>query len=226
MDQLLSSFKIAIPEGAFKKDPETSVLGKKIITQGMELIYDMGFDGFTFKKLGIHIGSNESSIYRYFENKHKFLLYLSSWYWAWIEYNLVMETHSISDPKEKIIQAVNVLTRNVSNDSSCTHINLVLLHKIMICEFSKSFLTKSVDRENEQGLFVAYKRVHSRLQDFIKESNPDYTFSASLANTILSGALQQFYYKNHFPSLTDCSEKNEPSDYYTNLIHKTLFNES
>ena len=56
----------------------------------------------------------------------------------------------------------------------------------MICEFSKSFLTKSVDQENEQGLFVAYKRVHSRLQDFIKESNPDYTFSASLANTILS----------------------------------------
>ena len=107
MDQLLSSFKIAIPEGAFIKDPETSVLGKNIITQGMELIYDMGFDGFTFKKLGIHIGSNESSIYRYFENKHKFLLYLSSWYWAWIEYNLVMETHSISDPKEKIIQAVN-----------------------------------------------------------------------------------------------------------------------
>ncbi|MDG2414930.1 MAG: TetR/AcrR family transcriptional regulator, partial [Flavobacteriaceae bacterium] len=131
MDQLLSSFKIAIPEGAFIKDPETSVLGKNIITQGMELIYDMGFDGFTFKKLGIHIGSNESSIYRYFENKHKFLLYLSSWYWAWIEYNLVMETHSISDPKEKIIQAVNVLTRKVSNDSSSTHINLILLHKIM-----------------------------------------------------------------------------------------------
>ena len=101
--------------------------------------------------------------------------------------------------------------------------------EIFLCfeeaEWSK-FLTKSVDRENEQGLFVAYKRVHSRLQDFIKESNPDYTFSASLANTILSGALQQFYYKNHFPSLTDCSEKNEPSDYYTNLIHKTLFNES
>ena len=89
MDQLLSSFKIAIPEGAFIKDPETSVLGKKIITQGMDLIYDMGFDGFTFKKLGIHIGSNESSIYRYFENKHKFLLYLSSWYWSWIEYKLV-----------------------------------------------------------------------------------------------------------------------------------------
>lgn len=223
MDQLLSTFKITIPEGVFIKDPETSVLGKNIITQGMELIHEMGFDGFTFKKLGTHIGSNESSIYRYFENKHKFLLYLSSWYWAWVEYNLVMETHSITDPKEKIIQAVTVLTRKVDNDSSNTPINLVLIHKIMISEFSKSFLTKSVDQENEQGLFVAYKRVHSRLQGFIKVANPSYNFSASLANTILAGVLQQYYYKDHFPSLTDCSDINEPSNYYINLIYKTLY---
>jgi len=223
MDQLLSTFKITIPEGVFIKDPETSVLGKNIITQGMELIHEMGFDGFTFKKLGTHIGSNESSIYRYFENKHKFLLYLSSWYWAWVEYNLVMETHSITDPKEKIIQAVTVLTRKVDNDSSNTPINLVLIHKIMISEFSKSFLTKSVDQENEQGLFVAYKRVHSRLQGYIKVANPSYNFSASLANTILAGVLQQYYYKDHFPSLTDCSDINEPCNYYINLIYKTLY---
>jgi len=223
MDQLLSTFKITIPEGVFIKDPETSVLGKNIITQGMELIHEMGFDGFTFKKLGTHIGSNESSIYRYFENKHKFLLYLSSWYWAWVEYNLVMETHSITDPKEKIIQAVTVLTRKVDNDSSNSLINLVLIHKIMISEFSKSFLTKSVDQENEQGLFVAYKRVHSRLQGFIKVANPSYNFSASLANTILAGVLQQYYYKDHFPSLTDCSDINEPCNYYINLIYKTLY---
>ena len=223
MDQLLSTFKITIPEGVFIKDPETSVLGKNIITQGMELIHEMGFDGFTFKKLGTHIGSNESSIYRYFENKHKFLLYLSSWYWAWVEYNLVMETHSITDPKEKIIQAVTMLTRKVDNDSSNTPINLVLIHKIMISEFSKSFLTKSVDQENEQGLFVAYKRVHSRLQGFIKVANPSYNFSASLANTILAGVLQQYYYKDHFPSLTDCSDINEPCNYYINLIYKTLY---
>ena len=223
MDQLLYTFKITIPEGVFIKDPETSVLGKNIITQGMELIHEMGFDGFTFKKLGTHIGSNESSIYRYFENKHKFLLYLSSWYWAWVEYNLVMETHSITDPKEKIIQAVTVLTRKVDNDSSNTPINLVLIHKIMISEFSKSFLTKSVDQENEQGLFVAYKRVHSRLQGFIKVANPSYNFSASLANTILAGVLQQYYYKDHFPSLTDCSDINEPCNYYINLIYKTLY---
>ena len=56
MDQLLSTFKITIHEGVFIKDPETSVLGKNIITQGMELIHEMGFDGFTFKKLGTHIG--------------------------------------------------------------------------------------------------------------------------------------------------------------------------
>ena len=223
MDRLLQSVKIVINDKLYVKDPESSTLGKKIVEDSIIMIHSMGFESFTFKKLGVQIGSNESIIYRYFENKHKFLLYLSSWYWAWVEYNLVMETHSITDPKEKIIQAVTVLTRKVDNDSSNTPINLVLIHKIMISEFSKSFLTKSVDQENEQGLFVAYKRVHSRLQGFIKVANPSYNFSASLANTILAGVLQQYYYKDHFPSLTDCSDINEPCNYYINLIYKTLY---
>jgi AcrR family transcriptional regulator len=222
MNQLLSNFKITIPAGVYIKDPETSILGKKIIEKGVKLINELGFDDFNFKKLGTAIGSNESSIYRYFENKHKFLLYLSSWYWAWIEYQLVIETHAIIDPKEKIIQAVKVITRPVENDSNFTHVNSVLLHKIMIDEFSKSYLTRTVNQENEAGLFVAYKRVHLRLLNFFKSSNTSYLFPASLANTILTGALQQFYFKDHFPTLTDCNENVSPSDFFINLINKTF----
>ena len=59
---------------------------------------EIGFENFTFKKLGEQIGSNESSIYRYFESKHKLMLYLSSWYWAWIEYRLVFATNNINNP--------------------------------------------------------------------------------------------------------------------------------
>ena len=92
MHNLLSNIKISVPENIYIKDPESSELGKRIVKHSILLINDIGFDAFTFKKLGKLIGSNESSIYRYFENKHKLLLYLSSWYWAWIEYQLVMET--------------------------------------------------------------------------------------------------------------------------------------
>ena len=106
MKNLLSNIKIVVPEKIYIKDPETSNLGKRIIQHSIELIDEIGFDNFTFKKLGNRINSNESSIYRYFESKHKLLLYLSSWYWAWIEYQLVFETHSISNGTEKLEKAL------------------------------------------------------------------------------------------------------------------------
>ena len=223
MDLLLSSFKISIPEGVYIKDPETSVLGKKIIDKGIFLIHELGFDNFTFKKLGNVIGSNESSIYRYFESKHRLLLYLSSWYWAWIEYQLVLETHSITGAKDKIIQAVKVVSRPVENDSNYTHINIIVLNKIMIEESLKSFLTRAVEQENEAGLFIAYKRVHLRIQNLFKAANPTYPFKASLASTLLLGSLQQFYYKSHMPALTSCNNSVSPEDFYLHLIKKHLY---
>ena len=66
----------------------------------------------------MQIGSNESSIYRYFENKHKLLLYLASWYWGWLEYQLVFATHSITDPKEKLDKAIEILGIEMKTDPS------------------------------------------------------------------------------------------------------------
>ena len=85
MQDLLANIKIQVNPKTYVKDPETSDLGKKIIQNSILLIDEIGFEEFTFKKLGEKIGSNESSIYRYFENKHKLLVYLSSWYWSWME---------------------------------------------------------------------------------------------------------------------------------------------
>ena len=82
MERLLQSIKIGINNKIYLKDPESSNLGKKILEYSILMIDEMGFEGFTFKKLGARIGSNESSIYRYFESKHKLLLYLTSWYWG------------------------------------------------------------------------------------------------------------------------------------------------
>ena len=102
MDTLLSNFKISVNPDIYLKDPESSELGRKIINYSIALIDELGFEQFTFKKLGIRITSNESSIYRYFENKHMLLLYLSSWYWTWVEYKIVINTHSINDSQEKL----------------------------------------------------------------------------------------------------------------------------
>ncbi|MEL0457176.1 TetR/AcrR family transcriptional regulator [Flavobacteriaceae bacterium SZ-1-7] len=221
MKNLLSNLKISVPDKIYVKDPESSTLGKRIIEQSILLIDELGFDSFTFKKLGAVIGSNESSIYRYFESKHKLLLYLSSWYWAWIEYQLVFETYSLN-PNKKLEKAIEVVTRSTKEDSNFSHINEVILNRIIINENSKSFLTKEVDQENKEGYFVVYKSIVHRLRDMIIEINPNYEFPSSLASTILEGSLHQHFLKEHFISITDCNVGITPTQFYKNLVLKTL----
>ena len=222
MNSLLSNLKISVPEKIYVKDPESSELGKRIVEHSIILINNLGFDTFTFKKLGAAIGSNESSLYRYFESKHKLLLYLTSWYWAWIEYQLVFETHNISNKKEKLLKAVEVLTRSTKQDSNCSHINEELLNQIIINENSKSFLTKEVDQENRDGYFIIYKRVVTRLRDMILEVDGKYKYPSNLASTIIDGSLHQHFLKDHFITITDCKKGVTPTEFYTNLILKTL----
>lgn len=222
MDRLLPSVKIIINEKIYVKDPESSDLGKRIIGESILMIHEMGFESFTFKKLGTRIASNESSIYRYFENKHKLLLYLTSWYWGWLEYHLVFATNSIGDPKEKLKKAIEIVTKGTEEDSKFSHINEVLLNKIVINENSKSYLTTKVDAENKDGYFSIYKRLVNRISDMIKAINPDYPHASSLGSTVLEGSLHQYFLKDHFPSLTDCHGVNGPTVYFQNLVFSIL----
>ncbi len=224
MKYILQDLKVNINNNIYLKDPESSTLGKKIVEYSILLIDEIGFDSFTFKKLGVKIGSNESSIYRYFENKHKLLLYLTSWYWGWLEYQLVFTTNSISDAKEKLTKAIEIVTRTTKEDSSFSHINEVLLNKIVINEYSKSYLTKEVDNENKDGYFSIYKRLVNRIKDMITELDETYRYPTSLASTITEGALHQHFLRDHFSSLTDCDEKVTPTKYFIDLVFNSLNN--
>jgi AcrR family transcriptional regulator len=222
MKHLINNVKIAVNEKTYVKNPESSDLGKRIVQSGIALISEVGFENFNFRKLGARIGSNESSVYRYFENKHKFLIYLSSWYWGWKEYQLVLTTNNIQDPAYKLERALNVLTEPVEADSSFSYIDEAALYQIVINEYSKSFLTKEVDRENKEGYFEIYKRMVGRLQDMILAVNPDYPFSASLASTVLEGAMHQYFLKEHFPSLTDCEDKESVYKFFRHQVFTSL----
>ena len=222
MIKLLSNLKIAVPNKIYIKDPESSDLGKRIIEHSISLIDELGFDSFTFKKLGTKIGSNESSIYRYFESKHKLLLYLTSWYWAWVEYHLVFATFNISDPEIQLTKAIEIISRSVEKDATFSYVDEVALNRIIINEYSKSYLTKEVDSENKEGYFVVYKRLVTRLRDMILKINSSYCYPASLASTIIEGALHQHYLKDHFRSITDCSEAVTPAEYFIHLAMNTL----
>ena len=211
MKHLLQTIKIEVNKKTYLKDPESSDLGKKIVEHSILLIHEIGFDAFNFKKLGSKIGSNESSIYRYFENKHKLLLYLTSWYWGWLEYQFVFTTNSITDPGDKLRKAIEIITKPV-----------VLLNDIIINEYSKSYLTKEVDTENKEGYFEIYKRLVMRLSEMIEKFNPSYPYPSSLASTLLEGSLHQYFLKQHFPSLTNCNDKISPTEYFTHLIFKSI----
>jgi AcrR family transcriptional regulator len=222
MQNLLNNFNIVINEKLYVKNPETSDLGKKIIEQSIIMIDEIGFDAFTFKKLGEKIKSNESSIYRYFENKHKLLLYLSSWYWSWMEYKLVFSTVNISNPLEKLEKAIVIVTQPIEDDLTTKHINESILSKIIIAEFSKTFLTKEVDEENKEGYFLVYKRIVNRIIEMIIDVNPNYTYAKSLASSVVQGALHQHFLRDHFKTITNAADSNYISEFYINLIQKTL----
>ncbi|BDB55859.1 TetR/AcrR family transcriptional regulator [Flavobacterium ammonificans] len=222
MQSILSNIIISVNNKLYVKNPETSELGKKIIEQSILLIDEIGFENFTFKKLGEKINSNESSIYRYFESKHKLMLYLSSWYWGWIEYKLVFGTSNIENAMEKLKKAIIVVTEKVEDDNATLHINESILNKIIIQEFTKTLLTKEVDEENKEGFFLVYKRIINRIIDIINEVKPNYEFKKSLASSIVEGALHQHFLKDHLKTITDCNDNNTVTDFYIDLVEKTL----
>ena len=222
MKELLSNIKIQVNPKIFVKDPETSTLGKKIIQFSILLIDEIGFDNFTFKKLGHLIGSNESSIYRYFENKHKLLIYLSSWYWAWIEYKLVFATSNIDNPYERLKKAIKVVTQIVEDDLSTTYINESVLNRIIILEFTKTLHTKEVDDENKEGFFLIYKSVINRIVVIVNAVNPDYKFAKSLISSIVEGNLHQNFLRQHLKTITDCNEQIAPSVFYLDMIERII----
>ena len=222
MQNILSNIIISVNDKLYVKNPETSELGKKIIEQSILLIDEIGFENFTFKKLGEKISSNESSIYRYFESKHKLMLYLSSWYWGWIEYKLAFATTNVSNPMERLKKGITIVTEKVEDDSTTLHINESILNRIIIQEFTKTLLTKEVDEENKEGFFLVYKRVINRIIEMINEVNPDYAFAKSLASSIVEGALHQHFLKDHLKTITNCNETVSPTDFYINLIENTL----
>jgi len=219
---LFENLKIKVNEKIYVKDPETSPLGKKIIEKSILLIDEIGFENFTFKKLGDKINSNESSIYRYFENKHKLLVYLSSWYWSWIEYKLIFATTNIENPKEKLKRAIVIVTEKVGTENNIEYIDEAILNKIIIAEFTKTIQTKEVDQENKEGFFLIYKRVINRIVSIVNEVNPEYPFAKSLVSTIVEGSLHQHFLTEHLKTITDCNEPVNTTQFYTNLIEKVL----
>lgn len=214
------SIRIRPNEKLFLKDPELSELGRKIVNQSVELIDLLGFEKFTFKKLAQKINSTEASIYRYFENKHKLLVYLISWYWAWVEFQIDFKTNSIADADERLKVVINIIAESYKYDPSISHIDESLLHNIVVAESAKAYLTKNVDKENREGYFTHYKSICKKVASFIQDVNPNYPYPKALASNLIETAHEQIFFAEHIPSLTDLSiDKGDYGDIEAFLQH-------
>lgn len=215
--------QIKMNPALFVRDPELSELGRNIIRNGIKMIYEMGFEDFTFKKLANDIGTTEASIYRYFENKHRLLTYVTTWFWTWMEYQLIFHTNNVKEPKEKINIIIKMLTFQVTDNFITEYIDKNILHRIVISEGDKSYLTKHVTEDNKAMLFKPYKDLCHRIAEIFLEFNPNFEFPHSLGSTLIVTAHHQIYFKEHLPRLTDFGGVVDPSP-LENFLTLLVFN--
>ncbi len=209
------------------KDPSSTRLGASIVSEGVVMLNQLGYEGFTFKKLADRIHSTEASIYRYFENKHQFLLYLVNYFWQHVEYLINYHTHHIEDPVLRLGRILYIITHvHEYRQEPKPDIDLLGVKNIVVNELEKTYLTKNVDSINKVGVFKAYKHLCHEIALVISEICPDYPYSHALTSTMVEASLRQLYFSLHLPSLTeiDRNEALEPQlyKYLLDLVERVL----
>lgn len=218
-------FKIKMNEDLFLRNPEETELGRRILKHSVELIYKLGFEDFTFKKLATEINSTEAGIYRYFENKHKLLIYITAWYFGWVGFQINFQTNNIEDPKVKLQKIISLLSNPIEDDKQTSYIDESLLHPVIVAEGSKAYLTKQVSANNKLNFFQPYKDLCLLIGGIILECNPDYKYPKSLASTIIEIAHFQNFFMHNLSSLTDFTRKGKETeivDFLNNLVFSSI----
>lgn len=212
-------------ETIFLRDPEGSEVGRQMVKVAIDLIYQLGFEQFTFKKLAAAIGSTEATIYRYFENKHRLLLYIINWYWCYMEFLVVFNLQNVADKKEKLRIILQLLTHELPESSGQLDYNKKYLNQIVINESSKVYLVKEVHEINKNKVFKAYKDLCSKIAESIADYKPGYKYPRSLSTTLIETAHAQQYFSTNLPRLTDAPAKNNSeftSEFLNDLLFKVL----
>lgn len=221
----MAQIKIAlnVSEKLFVRDPQETKLGKRIVRNGIILIDEMGFEGFTFKKLADKIHSAEASIYRYFENKHLFFVYLVNWYWEWTSFRISFNTMQIHDPKERLRKVIQTIVDTSQKQASIDFVDTDILHRIVVIEGAKAYHSKTVDEENKLGFFLSYKSLCKKIANIILEVKEDYNYPKTLASTIVETANNNIYFTEHLPRLTDIKHSESTHEDIVEMLESIVF---
>lgn len=221
-------FKIKLNNSLFLRDPDGTEIGKSIIRKSIKLISEIGYEQFNFKKLALKIPTTEATVYRYFENKHKLLIYLIDYYWAFIRYQVLFNINNLKSPEEKIRTIIDLLVWEDNSQTYSTDIDQKALYYIAITDGSKTFLSKEVDNLNKHQVFVPYKELCELIASVFKEYNPEYKFANSLASTLVEASHFQYFFMYHLPRLCDFADSKDPKvleGFLENLVFGALGNQ-
>lgn len=220
-----SAIKVHVEEKFFLRDPTTTALGARIVEHGILMLDEIGYEQFTFRKLAERLGTAEPSIYRYFRSKHALLLYLTAWYWSWVEYRLMLASVNVAAPEDRLRRALIELTQPILDDIDTPHVDEAALYRVVVAESSKVYLQRDVDAENREGLFRSYKRLCQSVGRIVSEVNPAYPFPVALISTVVETSHRQRYFAEHLPSLTEV-HRNDPdaklTEFLTDLVFKAI----
>jgi AcrR family transcriptional regulator len=218
-------FKIKINSSLYLRDPDATEVGKNIVKMSIKLISEIGYEQFTFKKLAAEIPTTEATVYRYFENKHKLLIYLIDYYWAFIRYQVLYHINNLKTPEEKIKTIIDLLVWEDNDYMNSSEIDQKALYYIAITDGSKTFLSKEVDELNRSQVFVPYKELCELIASVFREYNSDYQNANSLASTLVETSHLQYFFMHHLPRLCDFSDRKDPKTleaFLENLVFGAL----
>ncbi|HOZ87278.1 MAG TPA: TetR/AcrR family transcriptional regulator [Bacteroidia bacterium] len=201
--------RIKMNEKLYLRNPEDSAIGRRIVGRGLVLINKLGFEEFTFKKLSNEIDTTEATIYRYFENKHRLLVYLITWYWSFLEYKVMFSLNNIHDPETRLKTVIRLLVTAPPASRESDYIAEEEAYRLIKWEGSKAYLTRNVNKDNKDRLFKPYKDLCSRIAGIIREVNPKYKYPNSLASTLLEMSHAQKFFMENLPALTDTNKPDE-----------------
>lgn len=215
--------QIHLEKNYYLRNPEETELGRKILSSSIAMLDKIGLEEFTFRKLAAEIGSTEASIYRYFESKHRLLVYLVAWHWRWLEYLIDYHTHNLAGPREKLEVILRLLARQGADTGQVPHMPSDVLFRIVISESTKAYFHKEVDDENKGGLFLHYKSLTRHIAALISEMNPEYIFPRALASTMIEASHQQPFFAEHLPGLTEVRNDGAQDNSLENFLRLLLF---
>ena len=211
--------RIVVDNRLYLRDPQETELGRRLLSDAVEMLNELGLEAFTFSKLARACKSTEASVYRYFHNKHELLGYLVAWYWAWLDYKVSFKTNNITQHTKRLELMLEVLAGNTDAGAMTPWMNEKLLQRLVVEEWGKLQLAG----EHTAARAYTHQEVFTkRIADFIHAANPHYPYPRALAGLLIQQAHQQRWYAEHFPQFTEVRLNDTGNKSLTGLLDHIL----